>query len=354
MPPAGRSQTHDIPGEERTEGPGTSHACEWCGRSFLKASHLVRHVRSHVHEKPFSCQACGKAFARVDALQRHERTVHGTKRRRTGRSTSSASGDREEFIAPFESDLVGPQQVSFSSVTSIPAGSNIDINFLTLPSPSSHLRAQPPDSNQNPPLAIDFQQSGLMGVDDQPLDLDALFGHWLLNDASVDPSNNTLAHQVFADPIQPDLAGNGINDFFDFGSLTPDTRTNPFESLNPPSFNLQSTQSIASAIPPRPMPQTSNSRSPRLTNGIHDAHTPRASRTALAADTWESGIRRGPSRDTSPRPEAVGASRITSPEQVVGELDVTEPDVSPQSELCLSADSCSQHRPERARMSFRQ
>lgn len=50
--------------------------CEVCGRGFIKLAHLIRHVRTHGDERPFSCSKCDKAFARTDALQRHERAVH--------------------------------------------------------------------------------------------------------------------------------------------------------------------------------------------------------------------------------------------------------------------------------------
>lgn len=50
--------------------------CNVCGRGFLKLAHLIRHVRTHGDERPFSCSKCDKAFARTDALQRHERAVH--------------------------------------------------------------------------------------------------------------------------------------------------------------------------------------------------------------------------------------------------------------------------------------
>lgn len=51
--------------------------CPECGRVFLKLAHLIRHVRTHGDERPFSCDKCDKAFARTDALQRHGRSVHG-------------------------------------------------------------------------------------------------------------------------------------------------------------------------------------------------------------------------------------------------------------------------------------
>ncbi|KAK6816016.1 hypothetical protein RU639_008988 [Aspergillus parasiticus] len=50
--------------------------CPWCSRTFSKAEHLARHVRSHTKEKPFGCSECGKAFTRHDTLLRHARSHH--------------------------------------------------------------------------------------------------------------------------------------------------------------------------------------------------------------------------------------------------------------------------------------
>ncbi|KAK4941598.1 hypothetical protein LTR10_018475 [Elasticomyces elasticus] len=44
-----------------------------CGRTFFKADHLERHIRSHTKERPFKCLKCGKRYGRHDTLLRHER-----------------------------------------------------------------------------------------------------------------------------------------------------------------------------------------------------------------------------------------------------------------------------------------
>ncbi|KAJ4859493.1 fungal specific transcription factor domain-containing protein [Trichoderma breve] len=50
--------------------------CVYCTRSFKRAEHLQRHIRTHTKDKPYVCQ-CGNAFARRDLLTRHERLSHG-------------------------------------------------------------------------------------------------------------------------------------------------------------------------------------------------------------------------------------------------------------------------------------
>ena len=58
------------------------HMCALCGTTYVKASQLTAHIRSHRNERPFVCtwQSCTKAFTRSDELHRHLRTHTGEKR----------------------------------------------------------------------------------------------------------------------------------------------------------------------------------------------------------------------------------------------------------------------------------
>ncbi|KAJ5372052.1 C6 and C2H2 transcription factor [Penicillium concentricum] len=47
------------------------YQCGVCKKEYGRADHLIRHVRSHTADKPFSCEICGKGFGRIDLLRRH-------------------------------------------------------------------------------------------------------------------------------------------------------------------------------------------------------------------------------------------------------------------------------------------
>ncbi|KAK9474158.1 fungal-specific transcription factor domain-containing protein [Dipodascopsis tothii] len=65
-----------VPGPS---APG-SLLCHVCARSFSRAEHLERHLRSHdtTAPKSFVCHICAKSFTRKDVLTRHVRAVHET------------------------------------------------------------------------------------------------------------------------------------------------------------------------------------------------------------------------------------------------------------------------------------
>jgi len=48
-----------------------SHVCAECGRAFVERSHLVRHQRTHLAEKPFGCSHCSYTSSRRDKLKEH-------------------------------------------------------------------------------------------------------------------------------------------------------------------------------------------------------------------------------------------------------------------------------------------
>jgi len=53
-----------------------SHICSMCGRAFVEKSHLVRHERIHLDDKPFKCGECEYSSTRRDKLKEHALKYH--------------------------------------------------------------------------------------------------------------------------------------------------------------------------------------------------------------------------------------------------------------------------------------
>ncbi|PVH82824.1 hypothetical protein DL98DRAFT_413922, partial [Cadophora sp. DSE1049] len=70
----------------------SGHKCRICHRTYERADHLNRHLKSHENARPYQCSQCQKSFNRVDLLNRHvsthERPTNGGKPiiRRTDRA----------------------------------------------------------------------------------------------------------------------------------------------------------------------------------------------------------------------------------------------------------------------------
>ena len=75
--------------ECRTE-PERPFPCSVCGRKFIRATHLRRHMRIHTGEKPFFCHICGRRYARGDYLRAH---IHAHRREKFHKCEGSIHGD---------------------------------------------------------------------------------------------------------------------------------------------------------------------------------------------------------------------------------------------------------------------
>lgn len=60
----------------RTHKAIRAHICAICGRGFVERSHLVRHERIHLTEKPFKCDHCEYTSSRRDKLKEHTDKHH--------------------------------------------------------------------------------------------------------------------------------------------------------------------------------------------------------------------------------------------------------------------------------------
>lgn len=74
-PATGVSQMHIV----RRVGNVSFRQCVYCTKEFKKASDLVRHVRTHTHERPFKCDQCFRSFTVKSSLAAHMRTHGGVK-----------------------------------------------------------------------------------------------------------------------------------------------------------------------------------------------------------------------------------------------------------------------------------
>ena len=52
----------------------TVYRCLYCSKIFERQDHMVRHVRIHTGEKPWSCDSCGRRFNTKDGLKSHQLT----------------------------------------------------------------------------------------------------------------------------------------------------------------------------------------------------------------------------------------------------------------------------------------
>ena len=52
------------------------HVCQFCKKNFPRSANLIRHVRTHTGEQPYSCSYCDRSFSISSNLQRHIRNIH--------------------------------------------------------------------------------------------------------------------------------------------------------------------------------------------------------------------------------------------------------------------------------------
>ncbi|XP_076266438.1 uncharacterized protein LOC143200061 isoform X3 [Rhynchophorus ferrugineus] len=115
------SKTHNS---GSNPGGARPHACSVCGRGFMEKSHLVRHERIHLEEKPFKCSSCDYASSRRDKLKEHFTRHHGenaSAKARPLRNGSSSSSSRPKSQS-------GPDSGSATTSSSSTANNN-PVNF---------------------------------------------------------------------------------------------------------------------------------------------------------------------------------------------------------------------------------
>lgn len=327
--------------------PMGAKTCPECGRVFTKPAHLLRHVRSHAQQKPFECSVCRKSFGRTDALQRHERTVHSAKRQRTDEENADLSeagfsndGDPGQsssnpFATTSEADRFAANAVALHGWYGEQPG--------TLLSPSTAFAGieahgdgdmfhpkQPPTPSTGVHGLLSNQATFLSSLPTAMpttgAEINDMIAGWLNPIGGALATEHALA-AVFAGPTHLASVATG-GGFESYPLSLQHSLSMTDDSLGAQMLDMQATPQ--SQYPDASSPVGSISapdphrRPPSMLaiNGGRPAR--RASRTVVTADTWESGkcVSRSASRPESPQPS------FTSPEQVVGQLDIRGPEVS--------------------------
>ncbi|KAL7785693.1 fungal-specific transcription factor domain-containing protein [Trichoderma afarasin] len=124
--------------------------CVYCTRSFKRAEHLQRHIRTHTKDKPYVCQ-CGTAFARRDLLTRHERLSHG----------HSSSHQGVQKSADYE-DSTGDAVVQSLTETRSVAG--VSVSRWTAPNSNEGIGSQWPQREQSETIYQNFSDDALSAL----------------------------------------------------------------------------------------------------------------------------------------------------------------------------------------------
>ncbi|KAI4455323.1 zinc finger protein [Holotrichia oblita] len=59
----------------------SQHICDICGSKFAWKCNLIKHIRIHTGDRPYTCEMCGKSFTQKSTLDIHIKSIHTGEKR---------------------------------------------------------------------------------------------------------------------------------------------------------------------------------------------------------------------------------------------------------------------------------
>ncbi|PWY90297.1 hypothetical protein BO94DRAFT_574081 [Aspergillus sclerotioniger CBS 115572] len=128
--------------------------CPACNKTFSKAEHLTRHLRSHTKERPYACTTCDKVYSRSDVLRRHEKSHEKTHQ-------NAPSQPRSMSRTPFQTTPEVPEILATSSHGDLRAQKDLDDASLLIPTVPDPITSSSEPSESRPAAGMSLHDSML-------------------------------------------------------------------------------------------------------------------------------------------------------------------------------------------------